>query len=334
MRVHLFLFASAVVVGSLFGATEPLSVGEKPAPTVEGILGYILSNSYKEIDAKRCETPLRNALMRARFADWSEQNSINHSLQKKGCLDRWSSIHSATPPPTRVTAPALPGFLSPSSTLYSQTLLPPLMPQTVKYERIGSYAYVQITRFAWGTGEKFKAVVEDIVRDPPQVLVLDLRGNPGGFLSQAYEVLDAFSPQPYTPAVSMHYRSETWVDHKTHGYGPLAGLPTVILVDGGTISAAELTAAVLREWYPKEVIMLVGSPTFGKGLMQVVHANWWNTLGITLTLTEGEFFPGANMAVKVDGVGLTPDIRVVGNASALDVALRMVPTVQSGWKLR
>ena len=79
-----------------------------------------------------------------------------------------------------------------------------------------------------------------------------------------------------------------------------------ILVDQKTASSGELCAAVLRAWYPKSVV-LVGTKTFGKGVMQEVSDKWVESLGVQLRITHGNFFPVGDTSIHIQGNGLTPD---------------------------
>jgi carboxyl-terminal processing protease len=100
-------------------------------------------------------------------------------------------------------------------------------------------------------------------------MILDLRGNPGGVLDQGVEVSDLFltrgdvvvETRGRAPGASQTYRAgktERW-----------PGMPVVVLVDGGTASAAEIIAGALQD---HDRALVLGTPTFGKGLVQTVYS--------------------------------------------------------------
>ncbi|MBW4091377.1 MAG: peptidase S41 [Proteobacteria bacterium] len=139
-------------------------------------------------------------------------------------------------------------------------------PRTVFSDRLAGMLLIRITRFNRETATGFAAPIEQAMagRNPPDGIVLDLRGNPGGLLGQAVTVADGLLPagvvartEGRDPLASQVWRSKS---------GELApGIPVVVLVDGRTASAAEILAAALAD---RGRAVVVGSATFGKGLVQ------------------------------------------------------------------
>lgn len=101
---------------------------------------------------------------------------------------------------------------------------------------------------------------------PPRGVVLDLRGNRGGILTQAMGVADAFLPDgPVAQSVGRHPEAQrVW---NAAGSDLAQGMPVVVLVDGRTASASEIVAAALAD---RGRAVVVGSATLGKGLIQIV----------------------------------------------------------------
>ena len=110
-------------------------------------------------------------------------------------------------------------------------------------------------------------------------LVLDLRGNPGGLLPQAIEVVSRFVPAGQT-VVSVKGRSRYSVteEMKASG-GPVHDLPLVVMINGGSASASEIVAGAIQDYARG---MVVGTDSFGKGLVQRVFPLPYGT-GLTLT---------------------------------------------------
>ncbi len=110
-------------------------------------------------------------------------------------------------------------------------------------------------------------------------LVLDLRGNPGGLLPQAIEVVSRFVPAGQT-VVSVKGRSRYAVTEelKSSG-GPVHNIPIVVMINGGSASASEIVAGAIQDYARG---MVVGTDSFGKGLVQRVFPLPYGT-GLTLT---------------------------------------------------
>lgn len=125
--------------------------------------------------------------------------------------------------------------------------------------------YIKISRFAAGTYEEFKTALAELRRKGLTRLVLDLRGNPGGYLDRATRIADEFiggsRKLVYTDGKDEQYDQQT--------YARVAGEweqgPLVVLVDEGSASAAEVLAGALQD---HDRALLVGRRTFGKGLVQ------------------------------------------------------------------
>ena len=122
-----------------------------------------------------------------------------------------------------------------------------------------------MSRFASGTYDEFKAALVDLRRQGLTRLVLDLRGNPGGYLDRATRLADEFIAGSrkivYTDGKGDQYDSQTYA----RVAGEFEEGPLVVLVDEGSASAAEVVAGALQD---HDRAILVGRRTFGKGLVQ------------------------------------------------------------------
>jgi carboxyl-terminal processing protease len=125
--------------------------------------------------------------------------------------------------------------------------------------------YIKVSRFASNTYDEFKAALADLRRQGLTRLVLDLRGNPGGYLDRATRLADEFIGGSrkivYTDGKGEQYDSQTYA--KVAGEFEEGAL--VVLVDEGSASAAEVVAGALQD---HDRAILVGRRTFGKGLVQ------------------------------------------------------------------
>jgi len=125
--------------------------------------------------------------------------------------------------------------------------------------------YLKVNRFAGSTYDEFKKELDGLRRQGMTRLVLDLRGNPGGYLDRATRMADEFIAGSrklvYTDGKGEQYDTQTYA----HVPGDWEQGPLVVLVDENSASAAEVLAGALQD---HDRALLVGRRTFGKGLVQ------------------------------------------------------------------
>jgi carboxyl-terminal processing protease len=159
-------------------------------------------------------------------------------------------------------------------------------------------AYIVLPTFGDNTSDELKTTLTTLLANNPKGLILDLRGNGGGYLDTAIKVVSQFVGD----GVVMY---EQQGDGTINTYKAIPGglatkIPLVVLVNGGTASAAEITAGAIQD-YNRGV--LVGVTTYGKGSVQ----NW-------IPLEDNEGAVRVTIARwltpkkrQINGVGLTPD---------------------------
>ncbi|MBO7399190.1 MAG: PDZ domain-containing protein [Clostridia bacterium] len=165
----------------------------------------------------------------------------------------------------------------------------------------GGLKYIRITQFIGGTAEEFRKALLEITEDGADGLIIDLRGNPGGYVSEAAEISDILLPEG-TIAVSKK-RDGTVVSTLTSDANGVK-VPMVMLVNGGTASASELLAGAFRDF---KAGTIVGSHTYGKALAQINLTFESDGSGIVLS-THRYFTPSGEC---IDGVGIEPDVTVL-----------------------
>ncbi|MBZ9558719.1 MULTISPECIES: S41 family peptidase [Modicisalibacter] len=175
---------------------------------------------------------------------------------------------------------------------------------SVKHEMLEpGYGYLRISQFQSRTGEQVDDALDALTAEGPlKGLVLDLRNNPGGVLDSAVAVADAFLDHGlivYTegrlPDSNMRFSA--------HPGTRADGAPMVVLINGGSASAAEIVAGALQD-QRRGVIM--GTQSFGKGSVQQVMP-LGNGDGLKLT-TALYYTPGGR---SIQAQGITPDVEVV-----------------------
>jgi len=170
---------------------------------------------------------------------------------------------------------------------------------------------IRLASFRAGASKQIRAAIHALARKRVSGLVLDLRGDPGGLLSQAVSVSSLFLDGGVVVSLSgAHFVHEVF----RASHSPATSLPLVVLVDRYTASSAEIVAAALSE---HGRALVIGERTFGKGVVQTVDplGN-----GAALILTVASYFTpdGENIAHR----GVTPELHAVDDpATPQDEAL-------------
>jgi carboxyl-terminal processing protease len=124
--------------------------------------------------------------------------------------------------------------------------------------------YIKLIRFAKNTHEEFMQAVEALMQQGMQRLVLDLRGNGGGYLTSAVELADEFLPHG-SVIVYTKGRNSPRRDITATARGRLHNIPLAVLIDEGSASASEIIAGAVQD---NDRGVIVGRRSFGKGLVQ------------------------------------------------------------------
>jgi carboxyl-terminal processing protease len=170
---------------------------------------------------------------------------------------------------------------------------------------------LRIDRFSLRTAAHTRAAAARLESMGARGIVVDLRGNPGGLLSQAVGVASLFLENGATVAsLSGAHRSDELLLARG---GPASTLPLCVLVDRASASAAEVVAAALHD-HGRAVV--IGEPTFGKSLVQEIDSM---PSGAALKLTVASYRTPGGLDISAGGV--RPDVR---STHALAAALRIL----------
>ena len=164
------------------------------------------------------------------------------------------------------------------------------------------YGYVRISQFQSRTGENLRqelAKLENEADGPLKGLVLDLRNNPGGVLSAAVSVSDAFLKDGIIVYTEGRL-DDAKLKFNAKPTDILDGAPLVVLVNGGSASASEIVAGALQD-HNRAIIM--GQKTFGKGSVQTILPM---DNGSALKLTTAKYYTPSG--VSIQATGISPDI--------------------------
>jgi carboxyl-terminal processing protease len=196
------------------------------------------------------------------------------------------------------------GVLRDGSALTPITITRAKIHQLSVYEKMlpGKIGYVELTVFGRDTGSELDAALDRLQKEGARALVLDLRDNGGGYLEAAVAVSSKFIPSG--PIVSVEQRSSniTTLDADDTAIDPV---PLVVLVNGYTASASEITSGAIQD---SGVGTIIGTKTFGKGVVQTIYPL---PDGSAIKITTARYLTPHNR--DINHLGITPDLVVEEN---------------------
>ena len=176
--------------------------------------------------------------------------------------------------------------------------------ETVTYEMLeDNVGHIEIWQFDTITTDQFDAALEDLESQGMEALILDLRDNPGGVVTTAVDVLDAFLDKQV--AVYTLDKNETKKTYTTEAGTRFDG-PVVVLINGNSASASEIVTGALQDY---GIAVVMGTTSYGKGIMQGVYPLGDGT-GLKMTVSDYYTPNGRN----IHGTGIEPDITVEADA--------------------
>ncbi len=170
------------------------------------------------------------------------------------------------------------------------------------------FGYIRITQFQARTTEDLQKSIGELKKKAKDVgfkgLVLDLRNNPGGLLTAAVGVSDAFLTEGSIVSIrgrneedKVVYNAETVIPGDM-----LEDIPVVVLINGGSASASEIVAGALQD-HARAVI--IGTPSFGKGSVQTINEL---RQGSAVKLTTARYYTPSGRTIQAKGI--EPDIKL------------------------
>ncbi|MBX4190865.1 S41 family peptidase [Candidatus Saccharibacteria bacterium] len=169
---------------------------------------------------------------------------------------------------------------------------------SVKYEVNGNIGYLKITQFTADTVSLAQKAAKEFKSKNVKGIVLDLRGDPGGYLDASVGASSLWLDDGQTVVQERRGNNVVGTEY-ANGDNILKGIPTVVLIDNGSASASEIMAGALHD---NGVATLVGTKSFGKGSVQQVE-----TLadGAELKVTIARWYTPKGK--NIDKQGITPD---------------------------
>ncbi len=182
---------------------------------------------------------------------------------------------------------------------------------TVNYKLINNIGYIQITSFGNDTVGLVQKAANTFISDKVKGIILDLRDDPGGYLSTAVNVSSLWLNQGQT--ILTEKRGNQVIDSYTSPTsGILNNVPTVVLINSGTASSAEITTAALHD---NGHAYVIGTKSFGKGVVQQL----FNLKGgAEMKVTVASWFRPDNK--NINKIGIYPDQTINMNENYINTA--------------
>ena len=153
--------------------------------------------------------------------------------------------------------------------------------------------YIKVSRFAENTHDEFMAAFNELKAQNLQNLVLDLRGNPGGYLKTAIDLADEFLEDAKL-IVYTQGRSKPRTEYSAERKGVFEKGKLVVLIDEGSASASEIVSGAIQDW---DRGMVIGRRSFGKGLVQEPYEL---SDGSALRLTVSRYYTPSGRCIQKD----------------------------------
>ncbi len=167
----------------------------------------------------------------------------------------------------------------------------PIFSLDASYMLDESTGYIKLNKFSATTNDEFEAAMSELKQEGVKNLVLDLRGNGGGYLKTAIEIADQFLDDNklvvYTSGTNDSKR-----DYKASGKGMFEAGNLVVLVDEGSASASEIVSGAIQDW---DRGIIIGRRSFGKGLVQ---KPFFLTDGSMVRLTTAHYYTPSGRCIQ------------------------------------
>lgn len=139
----------------------------------------------------------------------------------------------------------------------------------------GAIGYIKLDKFLENSGQEVKDALEQINKNSPKGVILDLRSNGGGILQEAVKIVNLFVPKNVLVVIQKGRNPEKTVKYETVNQPISPSVPLVVLVNGTSASASEIVAGALQDL---DRAVIIGQRSYGKGLVQQTFNLPYNSL--------------------------------------------------------
>lgn len=154
--------------------------------------------------------------------------------------------------------------------------------------------YISVSRFSETTLDELNKALNDLKQKGMNKLILDLRGNPGGYLSQAVEMADLFIDGEKKIVYTEGRRKDADEEYFASKKSPYENIPLIVLINHGSASASEIVSGAIQDW---DRGLIVGETSFGKGLVQRQFTLPDNS---AIRLTISKYFTPSGRSIQRD----------------------------------
>lgn len=172
--------------------------------------------------------------------------------------------------------------------------------KTVSSSMIGNSAYIKITAFNDGTAQEFKDAYNSLKSNNPNGLIIDLRNNGGGLVSESLSIAETMVEKDKTLLITSNKDKKEEITKSKEK--PIVDVPIVILINKNTASASEILAGCLKD---NNDVKIIGTTSYGKGVIQTIYSF---ADGSGLKITSEEYFTPNHNAINK--IGIMPDIEI------------------------
>lgn len=164
--------------------------------------------------------------------------------------------------------------------------------------------YIKLLSFTMNSGSKFKKTFEDLQKENPDMegLIIDLRGNPGGLLNEAVNLVNIFVDKGITVVQTKGRLKDSNKTYKTLNNATDKKIRLAVLIDGSSASASEISAGFIQD---VDRGVIIGQKSFGKGLVQnVIPLNYNSSVKITVAkyyIPSGRCIQSIDYSKKING---------------------------------
>ncbi len=170
--------------------------------------------------------------------------------------------------------------------------------------------YLRLSMFDDNSAKEFDTHMKALMKEGAEGVIIDLRQNPGGYLSQCIEIADLLLGK----ALIVYTEARNGDEEKYYSDASQYDLEIVVLIDGGSASASEILTGALKD---HNAATIVGTKTFGKGVVQIVKPFKGDT---GFKLTTSQYFTPSGL--NIHGVGIEPDVVVPMDESYYSLEVR------------
>jgi carboxyl-terminal processing protease len=172
--------------------------------------------------------------------------------------------------------------------------------------------YVAVNQFRATMADEFVKAARNLRSQGMKQMILDLRGNPGGLLDQAFEMADAFIPDGKKIVYTKGRQPQFNDDYLATGGGEFETIPLIVLIDAGSASASEIVSGAIQDL---DRGLIVGETSFGKGLVQRPYDL---PDGSSYRLTISRYYTPSGRSIQRDYTDFTKYRQLAGRTEAAE----------------